>query len=648
LTHRLRRNTSIIFISIVLLTACTPSPTPPPPFAPSATPVTATAAANLAATPTPEPTLTPTPTPTPIELVVCQKDAPLSLYLYGDSPSARAGLFDALFDGPIDSVGYAYQPVILESLPSLENGGASVTEVEVHPGDRVVDAVTNQIVPLGEGVQLAQPDGSQIAYTGSDPAHTLQISAAFTLKPGLLWSDGQPLTADDSAFSLDIAASPDTPLSHFVTDRTAHYDVIDSRTVRWTGLPGWRDTQFFLRFWTPLPRHLYGRLSAAELLADADAARRPLGWGPFRLGPGGWNPDDQRLTLIRNPNYFRAAEGLPRVDKVTFRFGLDNEQILSEMLARRCDIGAEESDFSGQISFLLQAQAGKILAPQFVPGNSFEHLDFGIQPADDYKRAAGNDLFQDVRVRQAVAYCLDRQALVRQLLSGLAEVPAAYLPAHHPLYAAEAVTLYPFDPAQGQALLEAAGWADKDGDGIRDASGGKRKLSVDYASGPAGSPFRDALMQFVQTQLHDNCGIELRPKPYTPDDLYAPWPSGVLFGRKFDLGEFPWRTGIEPPCELYLTENIPSDQNPGGANDAGYSNPAFDEACRAARNALDDATRRARHAEALAIFTQDLPSLPLFLRVKVGVALPRVNGYQLDSTASSDLWNIEAISLSAP
>jgi peptide/nickel transport system substrate-binding protein len=593
--------------------------------------------------PTPEPT--PTATPVPIELVVCQTDEPLSLYLYGDNTAARAGILAALFDGPIDSVGHAYQPVILESLPSLENGGAALSEVEVRPGDRVVDAMTLQVTTLGEGVQLAQTDGSQIAYTGSNPARTVQVSATFTLRPGLLWSDGEPLSAEDSRFSFDAAASADTPINHFATDRTARYEVLDARTVRWTGLPGWRDTQFFLRFWAPLPKHLYGFLSPREMLTHPDLTERPPGWGPFRVSAEGWVKGDH-LTLERNPHYFRAGEGLPRVDRVVFRFGLDPAAILSEMRAGRCHLGPENVDFQDQVEVLLRARDSGALAPQFVSSTTFEHLDFGLQPAEDYRRPAGNDLFQDVRVRQAVAHCLDRPALVDQIMFGLAEVPAVYVSARHPLYAGEAITHYAFNPEQGRALLDAAGWSDRDGDGVRES--GRRRLSVAYASGPAGSPFREALMRAVQTQLRENCGMELRLETYTPDELYAPWPTGILFGRRFDLGEFPWRTGIEPPCDLYLTEAIPSDENPGGANNTGYSNPAFDQACRAALSALDEATRRARHAEAQTLFTQDLPSLPLFLRFKIGVALPRVTGYQLDPTAASDLWNIESIALAQP
>jgi peptide/nickel transport system substrate-binding protein len=140
----------------------------------------------------------------------------------------------------------------------------------------------------------------------------------------------------------------------------------------------------------------------------------------------------------------------------------------------------------------------------------------------------------------------------------------------------------------------------------------------------------------------------VKPALHTPDDLYNPWPTGLLFGRRFDLGSFPWRTGIDPPCELYLSNAIPTDQNPGGANDMGYSSPAFDTACQVARRALDQATRRQSHIAAQVIFMQDLPSLPLFFRPKIGVALPSVSGLQLDSTAASILWNVETLSLSAP
>ena len=129
----------LVLFALTLAAACGPTPTPP------GTP--ATPNPNFTATPGPSPTpgpptLTPTaspsPTPTPIELIVCQTGEPLSLYLYGDDTRARSAIMQALFDGPIDTVGYVDQPVILAALPSVEAGTAGVLEVDVSPGQSVV------------------------------------------------------------------------------------------------------------------------------------------------------------------------------------------------------------------------------------------------------------------------------------------------------------------------------------------------------------------------------------------------------------------------------------------------------------------------------------------------------------------------------
>jgi peptide/nickel transport system substrate-binding protein len=631
-------------VLLALLAACaapTPAPGPGTPTVASTAGIQSPTEAGPTRTPPPtEPP--PTPTPTPIELVVCQTDEPASLYLYGDDVTARLGIFEALFDGPIDTTGYARQPVILAALPSVEAGTAGVAEVVVAPGERVMDAVTGALVPLGEGVQLRQLDGSVVAYAGTEPARSVQTWAEFTLLPDLQWSDGEPLTADDSVFSYEVAASPDTPASKFLVNRTARYEALDSLRTRWTGLPGWVDTAFAEHFFTPLARHRYGAHTPAELAALPEINEAPLGWGAFLAVPGGW-ARGASLTLLRNPYYFRAGEGLPHLDRVTFRFGLNASQILDELAGGGCDIGSAAVDFSAQIRPIRAAVEQGTYQAHFVADSAFEHLDFGLLPAEGYRRGAGNDLFQDVRVRQAVAHCLDRQALIDQLADGLAEVPAAYVPAHHPYYAGDRLAQYPFDPARGQALLAEAGWQDADGDGIRQK--GNRRLAIELSSGPPDSAFRVALGEFVQAQLRDNCGIEVSPVLYPLPELVDPWPNGVLFGRRFDLGSFPWRAGLQPPCDLYLTAAIPSDQNPGGANNTGYSNAAFDAACSAALGALDEASRRAQHIEAQALFSQDLPSLPLFFRSKIGLTAARVVGYQLDSSAASDLWNVEGLSL---
>lgn len=640
----LRRSSGLIWL-LSLLTACAnpaPLPTLAPTLALPATPETSpppTEALPTTAAPTltAAPTVPPSPTPVPIELIVCQQAEPTSLYLYSDDVAARAGILEALYDGPIDTLNFELQPVILEELPSLANGRLVLREVTVRPDDRVVDAVDLQVKVLAEGVRLAQLDGSVVTYTAGAPARTVQVSAEFRIQPGIVWSDNQQLTADDSRFSFEAAAYFDTPTSKFVTDRTQSYEVVNTLTVRWTGLPGFRDREAQRRFWSPLPRHLFQNINPSDLKTNADANERPVGWGPFVLRE--WIRGE-RLTLTRNPNYFRAAEGLPYADQLVFRFGLTPEEILREIEAGRCHIGSQVTDFTALTPQLLAGQQAGTLAPQFAPDLVFEHLDFGIVSADGYQRAAGADVFQDVRVRQAIAHCVDRQALIRELVNGLGEPPASYVSDVHPLHGGDRLTTYRFDPARGRTLLAEAGWTDVDGDGVRER--GDRRLTLEYVSGPETSAFRRQLAQLLQAQLR-NCGLELRLRWVTPEDLYAPWPGGPLFGRRFDLSSFPWRSGVEPPCELYLTEAIPNDLSPGGANNTGYSSAAFDAACRRARRSFDPEQQRAAQLEAQVIFTRDLPSLPLFFRYRAGVAHPGVTGYRLETTARSDLWNVEAI-----
>jgi len=641
----------LVFL-LLTLTACTAQPQPPlPTLAPTIDLVNGAPVAHLTPPITPNepatlisetPVNQATPTPAPSTLTICQQAEPLSLYIYSDNVAARAGILEALYDGPVDTNGFALQPVILEELPSISNGRLVLQEVNVQPDDIVVDAVDLQLKSLTDGVRLAQADGRVVTYTAGAPARTVQVSAQFRIKPGIVWSDNTQLTADDSRFSYEAARYFDTPTSKFITDRTESYEVLDTLTVEWTGLPGFRDVHAARHFWSPLPRHLFNGVNPSDLKNNPAANERPVGWGPFVLQT--WQKGES-LTLTRNPNYFRAGEGLPRVGQVVFRFGLTPEQILAELETGGCDVGSQATDFTALTPQVLEKQAAGTLTAHFAPSPVFEHLDFGLLPAEDYRRAAGTEVFADIRVRQGLAHCINRPQLINQLLNGVGEAPASYVPSEHPLFNPQ-VTLYPFNPQRGQQLLSEAGWNDADGDGVRDKDG--RRLALEYVTGPEGSAFRQQLAEALGQQLRV-CGVELRVRWLpTTQELYEVWPAGPLFGRQFDVSVFPWRAGAEPPCELYLTEAIPNDLNPAGSNNTGFSNAAFDAACRQGLLSFDEAERRTAHLNAQAIWARELPSLPLFFRFQVGLTQPGVTGYLLDPTANSDLWNIEQMSVSQP
>ncbi len=591
---------------------------------------------------------TPEPTPKgPKTLVVCQGQEPDTLYAYGGSMLAASHIQEAIYDGPIDTRTYSYQAVILEKLPSLNDGDAVVNAVSVQAGDMVVGD-DGEPVELANGVKV-RPAGCRSAECAVEfdgtPIKMDQMVVTFKLKPGIKWSDGEPLTADDSVYAFELNADPDTPVSKFTIDRTASYEAVDDVTAVWTGLPGYIDSVYFSNFWSPKPRHLWQEklgYTAADLLEAEESSRMPMGWGAFVIKE--WVPGDH-ITVEKNPLYFRASEGLPYVDTVIYRFVPDSNSAVAQLISGECDIVTQDASLEDQAELLLKLEESGVVKPIFITGTVWEHVDFGINPVPEYDRP---DFFEDLRMRQAFAYCLDRQAVVDTILYGRSIVISTYIPPEHPLYA-DGLTEYPYDPEKGKALLEEMGWKDSDGDGVREAKGVEGipdGTKLEFKWGSTTAAMRVQYMQLFQQNLAD-CGFKVNLDNMASSQWFADGPDGPLFGRRFDVGSFAWLTGVEPSCSLYLSSEIPSAENGwAGQNNPGFINADFDKACKRAITALPGTEDYIEgHKEAQRIFSEQLPVVPLFLRLKLAATRPEVKGFIMDPTHNSEMWNIEAFDL---
>jgi len=609
--------------------------------------------------PSPGPTAVPTAEPTPIPprtLTICQAEEPNTLFVYDRPSRAARNVLEAIYDGPIDTLGYESQPVILEKLPSLNDGDAALVPVEAAEGDVVVDAAGHAVILRPDTVVL-DAGKQETEFTGGVVTMT-QMVVTFTLRSDLAWADGAPLSADDSLFSYELAQElADIPLRvQLLVDQTHSYDVIDDLTVVWTSIPGYQDNfsfqgfhlqnYYYHNFFQPLPRHVWGAAGGEELLESELAHRYPLGWGPFIIRE--W-VDGDHITLVRNPHYFRASEGLPYLDQVDIRFVSSLRRALRLLSEGECDLIAQdvierEGVNTGTLAPLLEAaDQGSVELIQ-APSTEWEHLDFSVQRAEWDLRPP---FFSDVRTRQAVGMCVHRERIAGEALPyGKADATDSYVSTDHPLYGGSELVAHDYDPSGAMVLLDEIGWRDEDGDGVREAHGVKNISS--------GTPLSVTLLTNSDHLAHERvarilvenlaaCGIQMDVEYMPAEELFADGPDGPVFGGQFDLVLFSWLNDLDAPCWLYLSSEIPSAENWWAtSNSPGYSSAEFDEACLSALTALPGTDSFAeRHVEAQRVFSRDLPVLPLYFVPKLVAIRPGVSGVMLDPTQHLELWAIE-------
>ncbi|MGQ9874431.1 MAG: ABC transporter substrate-binding protein [Chloroflexus sp.] len=252
-------------------------------------------------------------------------------------------------------------------------------------------------------------------------------------------------------------------------------------------------------------------------------------------------------------------------------------------------------------------------------------------------------ILSDPRVRQAIAYCTNRPELIASVYPFLTPeqqqnlLMDTFLPKAHWAAAKENITVYPFDPEKGKALLEEAGWK---GEPIRSNANGE-PLSLSFTT--TNAQFRQTWSAVFIRQMAA-CGIQIIPT-YAP----ASWWFGSSTGlsrRDFELGAFAWVGQADPGGQtLYSCNQIPLPSNNWeGQNYMGWCNEGASRAIIAANNTLDRAERIRQYAIVQEEFTKDMVSLPLFNRLEAYAASNRLVNFKPNPTeyytANADEWEL--------
>ncbi len=608
----MKRGLLVFLVVFLLLAACTATETPPV-LTPTETMLPETA------TPSAVPTASPTSRP-PVQLTICTTALPESLFPYaGPDPVVKQNVLAMIQDDAlVFQEGESFSG-ILEKPPALQDGDMLLEPVVVQPGQTVVDA-RGELVVLKPGVNV-RPAGCRggdcvISWDGVSTLEMDRMVINFQIKPSVTWSDGTALTGQDSVFAYTLASAPQAPGLKWAESRTYSYVAPETHRVVWTGLPGFTTADLELFFWKPLPSFLFDAGTPWEQLIESDAlVHAPLGYGPFFVRD--WELD--KLTLVLNPHYYRLSEGLPFFDEVILRTAPDAAAAWEMLQQGDCDLLDQSFGFENNPDLLstIQSADGFDMLVQYGP--VWEQLVLGIQPAsyDEYYNPVYGDrpdIFGDLQVRQALAQCLDRAALVEAVFAGAGQVWQSFLsPEKTMLTDAQSLV---YDPEQAAAILDLAGWKD------HDLNPETPRQAWDVDNVPVGTlltvdlylrqtDFHAQMAEVIQKSL-GQCGIGVNLVEMPAADLFAPGPDGPLFGRQFDLALLSWASLPGLDCGYYQSWQMPADGNNWiGTNLAGLQEPDYDQTCAEAGLALQDEAP-GLIAAAEEAYLMNLPAIPLY------------------------------------
>jgi peptide/nickel transport system substrate-binding protein len=407
----------------------------------------------------------------------------------------------------------------------------------------------------------------------------------FTIRPDVTWHDGVPLTAGDIAFTYNLIR--DNQIAFFMSymrDVTKVEAPDDTTLVITSRKP---NPQMLALYVPILPEHLWGKVPAGKLESLND---------PPTVGSGPYAIEEVKKGLFvkmsANQEYFGGA---PHVNTLLFQISTNEDSLVQDYKGGALDIGVFEVPTS--LRAVAAVPGSESVA---VPTIGFTMLGINCWEAPESK---GNPLLRDVRVRQAIAWAIDRDQITQSSMSGVATVGSSVLsPAmgdwHWQPGADEAIA---YDPAKANAILDAAGYTDRDGDGVReDASGKKLDFKLvglsDYSDEVNAAKMIVPYLKAVGIKAR----LEIMEEGAFSDTLYG--------NHGVDMYVWAWGGDLDPSYQLsaFTTDQILNN------NDSCYSNPEYDKLFARQATTIDRAQRVAIVHQMQQILYNDNPYVVLY------------------------------------
>ncbi|HEY4189272.1 MAG TPA: peptide ABC transporter substrate-binding protein [Candidatus Limnocylindrales bacterium] len=501
---------------------------------------------------------------------------------------------------------YKYAPDLAAQIPTLDNGGVKV------PGDNG-DAMT----------------------------------VTWTLRDGLKWSDGTDLTCDDFKYAWE-----------WVLDK----DNVGVITSGFDDVTAWdcpSATEMVLHFKNvfegyitmvvaPLPRHYLSKIPIKDQVNGAgfrpdEVAKLPTS-GAFKFESV---TPAAELRLARNPYYKSWKTGLPaHLDNLVFKWYGDPDAMIAGFRGGETDVATDlqDSDIPK-----VQDLGDQVSA---IPSLTYEYLrpNWSDVGAVDTKQGVGGCSknaavadrgngcpMADPAMRQALAYAIDKNEINTRLLSGQAQVANTFVSPDAWFYVDQPPTT--FDQEKAKQILEAAGWVDTDGDGIREKNGLKAKIELCTTT----RQVRQDTLALIAAWLKD-VGIDSVINPVDATSIFADYNEStadtpcVLSHGNFDVAEHATSSSIDPLGNYFSYHS--SQFNPIGVNNASVNDPGIDDALDRVKNSVDFQTIKDAMADMQKLYVEDAVEVPLYYRKQVDLHAARLGNFFANPTQAGPTWNV--------
>jgi peptide/nickel transport system substrate-binding protein len=419
------------------------------------------------------------------------------------------------------------------------------------------------------------------------------LTYTYTLREGLQWSDGERMTAEDIAYTINRSRDEEW-INHSATTVNLQAKALDERTVRITSSvpdPKLPTMDVYI-----VPKHIYEPISAEDVTTYD--ALDGVGSGPYTLEE--WKPGES-WTMVANPNYYGWEGQEPAIDRIVFRLFENGEAMVAAL------------------------ERGEIDAAHDVPAESFESVDadedivgvvgqqggfseLGIN-AGAGGIGDGHPALLDVTVRQAINKAIDRETLLDRVALGLGEVGTTISVSPDQSWQPEVPDdmSLAFDPDGANQMLDDAGYLDTNGDGVREMPGGGRDLLLRYAQ-RSESVIEPQVTEFITGWLED-IGIATKVQVYDDSALTEQIGAGT-----YDLFVWGWTPFVDPDPQLsYFTcDQVTTDVKNILYNDANWCSEEYDALYEQQKVELDPDRRREIVHEMLLMFYEAAPYAVLF------------------------------------